>query len=246
LGSVHNTLGINTQTLSGNAYYQPYGVEYGNNTTYPLNDFRYAGMFYLPYQSMYLTRYRAYITGGTVDFAGGRWLSRDPIAEQGGINLYGYVGGNPVNWVDPLGLSSGSAIRIPVPAFGSNNYGGNDAGDSGQNSDYDTYNNRGRGRSDRSDDRPGRPDPMESIPKSPTGKGAVPPDQRDPKRVYTKKNKQEGLDENCGTCENCGDDLDIDDAIGHHKKRWADGGWTTKENRSVVCKPCHKDIHSKN
>jgi RHS repeat-associated protein len=118
LGSVHNTLGINTQTLSGNAYYQPYGVEYGNNTTYPLNDFRYAGMFYLSSQRMYLTRYRAYITGGTVDFAGGRWLSRDPIAEQGGINLYGYVGGNPVNWVDPLGLDAITAPSMMMAGGG--------------------------------------------------------------------------------------------------------------------------------
>ena len=34
----------------------------------------------------------------------GRWLSRDPIEEEGGINLYGYVGNNPLFWVDPLGL----------------------------------------------------------------------------------------------------------------------------------------------
>jgi len=36
--------------------------------------------------------------------ADGRWLSRDPIEEQGGINLYAYVEGNPVLYVYPLGL----------------------------------------------------------------------------------------------------------------------------------------------
>ena len=34
----------------------------------------------------------------------GRWLSRDPIAEWGGVNLYGMVGNDPVNLWDYLGL----------------------------------------------------------------------------------------------------------------------------------------------
>jgi uncharacterized protein RhaS with RHS repeats len=33
-----------------------------------------------------------------------RWIQRDPIGEQGGINLYGYVDNNPVNHYDPFGL----------------------------------------------------------------------------------------------------------------------------------------------
>ena len=35
----------------------------------------------------------------------GRWLSRDPIEEQGGVNLYGMGANNPINRIDPLGLS---------------------------------------------------------------------------------------------------------------------------------------------
>lgn len=35
----------------------------------------------------------------------GRWLSRDPIGERGGVNLYGFVGNNPVRRVDYLGLA---------------------------------------------------------------------------------------------------------------------------------------------
>jgi RHS repeat-associated protein len=34
-----------------------------------------------------------------------RFLSRDPIGEAGGINLYGFVGNNPLNFVDPYGLA---------------------------------------------------------------------------------------------------------------------------------------------
>ncbi len=34
-----------------------------------------------------------------------RWIQRDPIAEQGGINLHQFVANNPINYVDALGLS---------------------------------------------------------------------------------------------------------------------------------------------
>ena len=33
------------------------------------------------------------------------WPSRDPIAEKGGMNLFGCVKNNPINHYDPLGLS---------------------------------------------------------------------------------------------------------------------------------------------
>lgn len=35
----------------------------------------------------------------------GRWLSRDPLGEEGGFNLYAYCGNDPVNRHDPLGLA---------------------------------------------------------------------------------------------------------------------------------------------
>jgi RHS repeat-associated protein len=34
----------------------------------------------------------------------GRWTTRDPLGEAGGMNLYAFVGNSPVNWVDPFGL----------------------------------------------------------------------------------------------------------------------------------------------
>jgi RHS repeat-associated protein len=38
--------------------------------------------------------------------ATGRWLSRDPIKEQGGVNVYGFVGNNPLSRIDPFGLDA--------------------------------------------------------------------------------------------------------------------------------------------
>lgn len=37
----------------------------------------------------------------------GRWASRDPIEERGGVNLYGFVGNDGIGFVDVLGLQSG-------------------------------------------------------------------------------------------------------------------------------------------
>ena len=38
-----------------------------------------------------------------------RWLNRDPIQESGGINLFGYVGNDPINNIDLYGLSQEGA-----------------------------------------------------------------------------------------------------------------------------------------
>jgi RHS repeat-associated protein len=35
----------------------------------------------------------------------GRWVNRDPIEEDGGVNLYGMVGNSPMLWIDFGGLS---------------------------------------------------------------------------------------------------------------------------------------------
>jgi RHS repeat-associated protein len=61
-------------------------------------DVGYTGHHHHAKSGLVLTWYRAY------DAEAGRWLSADPIGEEGGLNLYGYVLGNPINGWDPLGL----------------------------------------------------------------------------------------------------------------------------------------------
>lgn len=41
----------------------------------------------------------------------GKWLSRDPIEEMGGLNLYACVQNDPANEVDPYGLDAGAYIQ---------------------------------------------------------------------------------------------------------------------------------------
>jgi hypothetical protein len=47
-----------------------------------------------------------------------RWLDQDPIGELGGMNLYGFVGNDPVNEVDPFGLDD---IYAGAPSGGTYN-----------------------------------------------------------------------------------------------------------------------------
>lgn len=84
--------------LSGEAEYGPFGEVLKNTAP--------AG---LPFG--FSTKYRDVETG--LNYYGfryynpstGRWPSRDPIGERGGLNLYGMVNNNPVNHWDYLGLT---------------------------------------------------------------------------------------------------------------------------------------------
>lgn len=42
----------------------------------------------------------------------GTFMQKDPIGFEGGMNLYGYVGGDPVNLTDPLGLCASDAVPM--------------------------------------------------------------------------------------------------------------------------------------
>ena len=51
----------------------------------------------------------------------GCFINRDPIEEEGGINLYGFVGNNPLNAIDFLGLCDSEGDIFPMGTDGDEN-----------------------------------------------------------------------------------------------------------------------------
>jgi RHS repeat-associated protein len=109
IGSVRRAF---ASASSAPAYsYDPYGNAL--QATAPVTDFGYAGMFTNADSGLYLTQYRVY------DPIAGRWLSRDPVGQamdkpdstiprpvraKGEVNLYMYVGSDPIGSIDSRGL----------------------------------------------------------------------------------------------------------------------------------------------
>jgi RHS repeat-associated protein len=72
------------------------------------SDFQYAGYYFHTTSGLSMAVYRAYSS------VLGRWFSRDPIEESGGLNQYAYVLNQPIRRSDPLGLACASYTVTPL------------------------------------------------------------------------------------------------------------------------------------
>ena len=86
-----------SKTSLGQYEYQPYGEMYAETGATP--KYKFAGMYYSSDLGTYYTLNRYY--NPTL----ARWTTRDPSGMDDGTNVYAYVGNNPVDAVDVLGLS---------------------------------------------------------------------------------------------------------------------------------------------
>jgi RHS repeat-associated protein len=98
-GNVAGLYSPSTATWSARYEYGPFGEPIRASGPMAFeNPFRFSTKRTDNLSQFVLYEYRAYSPGL------GRWLSRDPIAEAGGVNLYGFLGNSPVARMDVLGL----------------------------------------------------------------------------------------------------------------------------------------------
>ena len=102
-------------TQSGQTVWSATYDSYGNATIDPaytiVNNLRYPGQYYDAETGLH-NNWMRYYDPRTV--GGGRYITSDPIGLRGGVNFYTYVGGNPIGWVDPLGLYTEIIVWQPV------------------------------------------------------------------------------------------------------------------------------------
>ncbi|WP_395746840.1 RHS repeat-associated core domain-containing protein [Prosthecobacter sp.] len=101
-GNVTELVNPASGTMSARYEYGSFGetISIDGGAVAEANPFRFSTKYLDGESGFYNYGYRLY------DAPNARWLSRDPIKERGGINLYGMVGNDALNQVDILGLAT--------------------------------------------------------------------------------------------------------------------------------------------
>ena len=86
-----------SQTIAWKAVYNPFGEAVASIQKVE-NPFRFPGQYYDQETGLHYNYFRYYYP------VTGRYITPDPIGLEGGINLFVYVAGNPVKYLDPTGL----------------------------------------------------------------------------------------------------------------------------------------------
>jgi RHS repeat-associated protein len=73
-----------------------------------INNHRFPGQYYDAETGLHQNYFRDY------EASIGRYVQRDPIGLDGGINVFGYVGGGPLYWADPEGLVGQICVLNPA------------------------------------------------------------------------------------------------------------------------------------
>jgi len=105
LGSVRVVVNVATGVIAQQLAYDPWGKVL-SDTGAKFQPFGFAGGLYDPDTSLVRFGARDY------DPETGRWTTKDPVGFAGGVNLYAYVDGDPVNRIDPTGEVGWVAIGV--------------------------------------------------------------------------------------------------------------------------------------
>ncbi|HDL01480.1 MAG TPA: RHS repeat-associated core domain-containing protein [candidate division Zixibacteria bacterium] len=100
-GNVGQLINTSNGSIAAHYEYDPYGNELvANGPEAKSNSYRFSTKYFDEETDLYYYGFRYYSAEM------GRWLSRDPIGEDGGVNLYIFNVNNPNNFVDPRGNDS--------------------------------------------------------------------------------------------------------------------------------------------
>jgi RHS repeat-associated protein len=190
LGSIREMTDSNG-VIAARYEYDPFGERFKVEGSQDA-DFGFTGFYLHQPTGLSLTKYRAY------NSSFGRWISRDPIEERGGLNLYGYVDNRPINQVDPFGLEPTPGTDPANPGQGPVRPGPNGPQPKGlPGDDWKWYPDKSNGRNGGQWKQPGKSGEGASWDESPSGGKGAPHwdwDQQDPSKPG--KTKRGRRDEN--------------------------------------------------